>query len=386
MSRFEGSSITNHGELTAMNEQPSTSAVAVLKRLRDRHNVLVSGPPATGKSLLLGEVARWFLETPRPPHEPMAAVPFPRGAVVGIDEWLPSPERSDRKVFRTTFHQGTKLRDWLRGLVPVAGAGAMAFKVTNGVFYDALVHAESAGGASLVIVDEINRGPAVQVFGDTIVAMESDKRLDPAGERRQTTVPLRLLTDDGDFEERDVPHHLYLLAAMNRADTSVEPLDVAFLRRWDPFHLLPDTVLAMQYLGLADTDESASDNATAAVDVYAVLHRAWRAVNARISLSRGSEYQLGHGVLMWSANSPPEDLVGALEYSAVAWRRIREHVDELFFGDARTTAAVLNVDAVGNPYRLESTVFADAPVTQLVGPPDPEGNELYTLLRAVGSE
>lgn len=369
-----------------MSEAPSDAAVTVLTRLRERHNVLVSGPPATGKSLLLGEVAKWFMSTPRPPHAPMDPVPFPPGAVQGIDQWLPSPDRSDRKVYRIAFHQGTKFRDWLRGLVPVPGTGAVGFRVTNGVFFDALEHAETAGGASLVIVDEINRGPAVQVFGDTIVAMETDKRLDPSGSPTATTAPLRILTDTGDYAERSVPYHLYLLAAMNRADTSVEPLDVAFLRRWEPLPLLPNAAVAAAHLGLPDVDAAPPVAPTTAADVYLVLFRTWRAVNRRISLARGGEYQLGHGVLMWSASPPPTELLDALEYAGVAWRRLRDHIDELFFGDARTMAAVLNAGNGDNPYRLESALFADAPVNELKGPSDPSGAELYVLLRAVGDE
>lgn len=368
-----------------MNEVPS-DAVAVLARLRERHNVLISGPPATGKSLLLGEVARWFQASTRPPHTPMDAVPFPLGAIQGLDQWLPSPERYDRRVFRIIFHQGTKFRDWLRGLVPVPGTGAVGFKVTDGVFHQALAHANTADGASLVVVDELNRGPAVQIFGDSIVAMESDKRLDRSGNPTTSSAPMRVLDDAGDYRDVYVSFHLYMVAAMNRADTSVEPLDVAFLRRWEPYLLLPDEGLAASHLALGDARAVPPDDAATATDVYLALHRTWRAVNRRIALARGAEYQLGHGVLMWSHGPLPMDRQDAFEYAAVAWRRIKDHVDELFFGDARTMAAVLNANKGDNPFRLESGLFADAPVNELVGPSNPAGTQLYRLLRIVGEE
>jgi 5-methylcytosine-specific restriction protein B len=366
---------------------PTPEAVKTLKLLRDRHNVLVSGPPATGKSLLLGQVARWFLEIAVPPHTPKAKVPLPRGSVIaGIEDWLPSPERTDRRVFRIAFHQGTKFRDWLRGLVPIPGGTSATFKVTDGIFYQAALHAGTESGASLVVIDEINRGPAVQVFGDSLVAIESDKRLARDGTPTETTEPIRVLTDGGDYAPFHVPFHLYLLAAMNRADTSVEPLDVAFLRRWEPLALVPDPALALQHLGITDATATPPSVAASAADVYLAATRAWLAINRRIRLARGAEYQLGHGVLMWRNPPIPSDVPGALEYSDVAWRRMKDHVEELFFGDVRGIAAALNAGQAGNPYRLEAGFFADTPVNELIGPNEVSGDTLYTVLRAVGGD
>lgn len=365
--------------------RPATpgAAVEVLRLLKARHNVLVGGPPATGKTLLLGEVAVAFESFGPPPHVPGARVPIPPGAAGPMPDWMPSPTRSNRRVFRTAFHQGSKFRDWLRGLVPIPGGAGVSFQVSKGIFYQAMEHARLADSAALVVVDEINRGPAVQVFGDSLVAMEGDKRLAPDGTRTSTTTPIQILSDAGLLEAVDVPYDLYIVAAMNRADTSVEPLDVAFLRRWQPYTLAPDEQIAATWLGLPNPAADPPAAPATPQDVYLALHRAWRKVNHRISLLRGAEYQLGHGALMSVAGGPPTSLDEALLFAAGVWGRLREHVDELFFGDVRAIAAIVSADQGESPFKLQTGFFAEAPTHELLGPSAPDAGQLYKILRAI---
>ena len=68
-----------------------------------------------------------------------------------------------------------------------------------------------------------------------------------------------------------------------------------------------------------------------------------------------------------------------------AWRRIRAHVDEVFFGDVRAAAETLNVrTGTDHPYTLRESFFATAPVVELQGDPYPSGADLYRLLCAIG--
>lgn len=376
-----------------MTTEVSEDASAILELLRDRHNVLISGPPGTGKSRLLSEVARAFEgRTPTGPvHVPGAAIAIPQappvaGSLRGI---LPSPERTSRKVFRTVFHQNSKYRDFVTGLVPVVGAkasgGGTTFRIVAGTLYRASEHARSRDGASLLIIDEINRGPAVQIFGGSIVAIESDKRLAPDGSfRLETQVFEVTAVDSGDLVEYALPHHLYVVAAMNQADTSVEPLDVAFLRRWAPFRLEPSVAVLRSYFGLEPVGPAVLPEAAGSPgDVYEGAVRAWIGVNARIRLGRGPEFQIGHGVLM-ARGSAATSIEDALRDVAESWRIIRAHVDEVFFGDVRGIAAVLNVGGVeSHPYRLEDSTFADEPRLELVGPEVVSARIVFSLLRAV---
>lgn len=360
----------------------------VLELLRTRHNVLISGPPGTGKSRLLGELEAAFLNLPvvaaGPVHVPgaRAAIPATPPAPPPAG-WLPSPGRTDRKVFRTVFHQNTKHRDFVSGLVPSVGGGgdSLRFEVQVGALLSAAEHALTENGASLLIIDEINRGPAVQVFGGVIVAMEGDKRLDPTGARSPTTQTFDLVLADGTYGSMALPHHLYIVGAMNQADVSVEALDVAFLRRWTPFHLAPQLEVLCEHFGLPQPVPSPPDDPTTGLHVYAAACGAWAAVNRRITIGRGREFQVGHGVLM--GPTPPATVSAALAYVKPGWEVVRAHVEEVFFGDVRGVAAAYNLEAPGHPLSLETHSFADQPRLVLTGNASPSGAELYGLLKAV---
>jgi len=287
------------------------------------------------------------------------------------------------------FHQNSKYRDFVTGLVPVVGSkaasGGTTFAIVAGTLYRANQHALTKDGASLLVIDEINRGPAVQIFGGSVVAIEADKRLRPDGTSHDHTQFFDIAhPDTGQLLEYALSHHLYILAAMNQADTSVEPLDVAFLRRWAPFQLEPDPAVLRSYFGVRSVLESkVAESPTTVDDIYALAMRAWAAVNQRIRLGRGPEFQIGHGVLM-TRGIVAAKLDDALDDVAESWQLIRAHIDEVFFGDTRGVAAVLNVGEVeGHPYSLVESSFAEEPRLELVGPRSVSRVNIVSVLKAV---
>ena len=371
----------------------SENCKQVLKLLARSRNVLVSGAPGTGKSKLLAEVALAF-ETAfglapagGPPQlNPMGGIPIPPAA--GVVKDIPAPTKMDRKVFRTVFHQNSKYRDFLSGITPAVNkaAGDPDFIIVKGTLYRASEHAKGANGAALLIIDEINRGPAVQVFGGAIVAIEPDKRLASDGSKRADTQFFEMLDPvSGDVIEYALPHDLYILAAMNQADASVEPLDVAFLRRWEPMRLDPSEAVLRAFYGLEAKGTNALPDVPASVnDALEASVRAWVAVNAQIALGRGPEFQIGHGVLMSDVKLQTLALPEALGALCVGWAKVRAHVEEVFFGDTRGIAAALNVldGPAFNPFKLTETTFADDLRFRLEGPTNFAEGNIYAALRA----
>jgi 5-methylcytosine-specific restriction protein B len=364
---------------------PSDQARAVLRRLRQSGNVLISGAPATGKTRLLLEVREAFEWAAGASYTPQDPIPLP-AIDADIAEWLPSAERPARKVFETVFHQNTKFGEILRARearVSPESSGA-TFRVSAGILYRASQHARSEDGAALLIVDEINRGPAVSVFGPAMAALEYDKRLGPDGEELPTTAFFDLMGEDGDYHPYAFPRHLYVLAAMNQADTSIEALDVAFMRRWEAYRLEPDAAILVAHLGLGTTVGNPPDTASSAADAYAAAVLAWQAVNRRIRIGRGAEFEIGHGVLMHG--EPPQSLAEAFAYVRLGWGRIRQHLDEVFFDSVDGLAAALNVDGAANhPIERETELFASDSVSFLNEPAQLDDETLYKLLRAVAA-
>lgn len=360
-------------------------AKAVLKALAVRKNVIIAGSPGTGKSRLLNQVRELFMwDQGMTGSSPTGRIPIPP-ANGPIPAWFPSPtQTASRKVFQTVFDQNTKYRDFMRGLVPkVSDPGA--FEVTSGTFYRASLHACKDGHAALVIIDEINRGPAVAAFGSAIVGLEADKRLLTSGDTAETTQHFEILGDSGEHESFALPNDLYVLAAMNEADTSVEPLDVAFLRRFHLHRLEPQPDTLRAHFGLPLEAAPLPETPTSAADYYEALAQAFSKINQQIILGRGHAYQLGHGALMHTAAD--SGAVGAAqEYVADAWATLRGHIDEVFFGNTRAISDVLRAENSKSPYVLDEATFAGQTVRRITGPTRPTVGELYKLLTLIAAE
>lgn len=365
--------------------QIEADAGAVLKALAIRKNVIIAGPPGTGKSRLLNQVRELFMWKQGKTGSSLSGrIPVPP-ASGPIPSWFPSPTQTDsRAVFQTVFDQNTKYRDFMRGLVPKVGEPGV-FEVTRGTLYRASLHAKEDGKAALVIIDEINRGPAVAAFGSALVGLESDKRLPTNGPATATTQHFEILGDNGEHESFALPNDLYVLAAMNEADTSVEPLDVAFLRRFHLHRIEPETATLRAHLGLPSTPAVLPAAPVSASDYYEALAQAFTKINQQILLGRGQAYQLGHGALMHTA-ADPNAVGSAQDYVLAAWATLRAHIDEVFFGNTRAISDVLRAENNKSLYSMEEALFAGQTVRRITGPTRPTAEELYKLLSLIATE
>lgn len=332
----------------------------ILKNLQAKKNVLLMGAPGTGKSMLMNDVARLFENgieiNPTPTHQPGAAIPIPAVPETNILGSLPMMQRANRKVFRTTLHQNSKYRDFLTGITPRFD-GNDGYQISKGILYRANEYAKQPDSAALLIIDELNRGPAIEVFGGSIVTIESDKRLGDDNTPSEKTQFFEIISPEtGNYVEYAFSPHLYILAAMNQADVSVAPLDVAFLRRWINMMLLPDYSSVFEKFGVQTTAAIPTADPTVQ-DIYHVAVKALEAINRKIVIGRGAEYQLGQGVFL--STSPSGDSINdALDFVADAWAMIYAHIDELFFGEPVSMAYILNADHDNSPYSLQEVTFA----------------------------
>lgn len=361
----------------------SDRAKDVLQTLKRDKCVLIKGVPAAGKSRLLGEVEAAFVRRPgaQVGGSQNVLVPAVGG---GLSAVLPSPQRSDRKRWSLVMNQNTRYRDFWRA--PQARLdGSQGFELSEGALYRANEHARTANGTSLVTIDELNRGPAVNVFGPSIVAIEADKRADhenvPIDGRPAT---FELQTNAGNYANYWLSPHLYIVCAQNNADTSVEALDTAFLRRFTPIELPPDEAVLLEHFGLSTAEGELPETAVSPAAIYSAAVRAWRQVNRKLRVGASADFQIGHGALM----NPNEDVPTAtseeaLEYVRRGWARVDQHVGEVFYGKPDQVAEAFWVTEGGyqHPYKLESTTFADLEQLELVR----DDEDLYRLLRAIAT-
>jgi 5-methylcytosine-specific restriction protein B len=373
-----------------MQDELIQTANNVLELLARDKNVLLTGAPATGKTTLLNLVEQLFTQRGETTVDPYGPAAFPLSATED-GMVFPGGGCKNRRVFRTTFHQGTKYRDFVRGLIPVPDAESVRFKVSKGLLWKASEFAKQSDCASLLIIDEINRGPAVSIFGDMISAFEADKRLGEDGNIVPgKTVTVQVLNDNAELEDYQLPSRLYILAAMNQADSSVEPMDTAFMRRWRCYKLFPSMRSLCQYFGidaigeLDDQEVTYPSQPADAKDVYKLAAAALAIINRKITLGRGEDYAIGQGAFMKCPQSElPQDTEGALRYIADCWPVIDAHIDEIFFNDKEALAEVLNASE-NSFYKVSSFSFAGRQVTNVEQPYITHKNVYSMLLSLVG--
>jgi 5-methylcytosine-specific restriction protein B len=364
--------------------EPSRDARRVLAALATDKCVIIKGVPASGKSLLLGEVRQLFeggtaSGVQSTPHEQVALTESAESA-----GWLPSPDRDDRRVWQTVMNQNSRYKDFWRGTEP-RHDGKPGFQLSEGILYRANEHAKGAKGVSLVTIDELNRGPAVNVFGPSIVAIEADKRASEANEAIPArTVSFELQKADGTEEDYWLSPHLYIVCAQNNADTSVEAIDTAFLRRFVPIELGPTASVLIEHFDLAGIEGELPEKAAQPTDVYRAAVRAWENVNRKLAVGASPDFRLGHGALVNAGEEVPTDSVAAaLAYVARGWASVDQHIGEVFYGKADHVAEAYWVNEAGpaHPYKLTTVPFADLDQVVL----ERDDADLYELLRVIAN-
>ena len=324
----------------------------IMDALKARHNVLLYGPPGTGKSHLMQEVKALFsdqrlLFDPNKEFQPFSA------------------EEDNLLVRWVTFHQAYGYEDFIVGLRPDPESEALlSLEATPGTFLELAEHARRPGCASLLLIDEINRGNVARIFGELITLLEVDKRLGEAGEETERTVSVQLpsiapnrpmsfkLQSGADVTVPSpftLPRNLYILASMNSVDKSVAPLDSALRRRFHLVNLGPDLDLMAKALGLEEYRRPTTlpKPLKEASEVFELALGLLDTLNEGISHCLGPEFQLGHWYLK---NLPAKkgDLAGATAALCDTWNyNLFPQLEELFRGREEQLKEILRLSESG---------------------------------------
>lgn len=196
--------------------------VAIDTALRRKGQVILAGPPGTGKTYWAERAAlelaarSWF------------GVGLDALGAEARQQLTDTGPGALGAVEMCCFHPSFGYEDFVEGLRPHTHQGQLVFERRDGLFKALCRRALLNPGRSFfLIVDEINRGDVARILGDLLSILEIDRR------GHAITLPLS-------GERLAVPPNVFLLATMNTADRSTAPLDAALRRRFALLELHPD--------------------------------------------------------------------------------------------------------------------------------------------------
>jgi|GEM_PF-3481612 len=284
-------------------DSPPPRHEEITRQLNTTGQVVLSGPPGTGKTHTATRSARSW-----------------------VDDHTDG-EPSAEQVRTVTFHPAFAYEDFLEGLTAkTTDDGDVVYDEEPGHFYEIAKSAREAYDPTadtnppyVLVVDEINRGDLPQILGEAITLLEPGKR----GEHE-----IDLAHSGKSFT---LPPNLYLIGTMNTADQSIGLVDAALRRRFRflRFPPEPERVAEIELDDDADGADAVLDDpeATSHERLVAASVSALGALNERICtdasrLERGQ--QLGHTALL--GHDTPQDV-------ADAWRfQLLPQLAEYYYG------------------------------------------------------
>lgn len=166
----------------------------LIKAIKERGQVILAGPPGTGKTWVAKAVAEYL---------------------TGKD---------DSRVELVQFHPSYGYEEFVEGLRPKIRDNVLTFGRVNGKVLELKETIGDSTETYVLIIDELNRANIPRVFGELMYLLEY----------RDEEIELQYSTG---FK---LPKNLKFIATMNTADRSIRSIDVALRRRFDIFECPSD--------------------------------------------------------------------------------------------------------------------------------------------------
>lgn len=310
----------------------------IIRKLEKNPNLLLIGPPGTGKSVLLDKLAQHV-------ENPGANVTF--DPTERYDAWGESVgTQAPGKALTVVFHPSYSYDNLVVGLLPKPQGNTVSVGAVTGPLVN-LAHYASSGNRALLVLDEFNRGNSAAILGDTLALLDSDKRGSAHIELPSYGLPLEVPHEyavEGDQKVSSrltLPKNLWIVAAMNSSDRSVAPLDAALRRRFSIIEIAPDYKLLSSHLVANDNADLSAIWDDWTLGTVAKLSVALlKALNSRIEAALGRDFTLGHSNFWQVGGATPEE---ALRSLAGAWdQRIVQTLRLALQDDDDTLAFILN--------------------------------------------